>query len=258
MYGEEADYCLRAPGRVVLAPGAARSATRSATPPGRRRSRAAALLARAQPPRQRSAAPAAAGAWREPVAASAAFDLLTLAQVRRLRRGRAPSLRGWREGLRRDAPRAARAPPRRAPAAAARGWSACARRVAQQRRLWAACEPAGGSPARRAARGLPDAPAIHGRDRLHGIPGDFAVHVCPACGSGRTLPLVPTEQLGALYPERLQRLRAARQPAAARRGDRRCSAGATGARSGARRSPRCCGARRAGCSTSAAAAATSA
>ena len=49
--------------------------------------------------------------------------------------------------------------------------------------------------------GLPDAPAIHGRDRLHGVPGDFAVHVCPACGSGRTLPLMPTEQLGALYPQ---------------------------------------------------------
>ena len=59
----------------------------------------------------------------------------------------------------------------------------------------------GASPARRAAARLPDAPAIHGRDRLHGIPGDFAVHVCPACGSGRTLPLVPTERLGELYPQ---------------------------------------------------------
>lgn len=49
--------------------------------------------------------------------------------------------------------------------------------------------------------GLPDAPAIHGRDRLHGVPGEFAVHVCPACGSGRTLPLVPTERLGELYPQ---------------------------------------------------------
>jgi SAM-dependent methyltransferase len=47
---------------------------------------------------------------------------------------------------------------------------------------------------------LPGAPAIRGRDRLHGIPGEFDVHVCPACGSGRTLPAVPTERLGELYP----------------------------------------------------------
>ena len=47
---------------------------------------------------------------------------------------------------------------------------------------------------------LPSAPAIRGRDRLHGIPGEFDVHVCPACGSGRTLPAVPTERLGELYP----------------------------------------------------------
>jgi SAM-dependent methyltransferase len=47
---------------------------------------------------------------------------------------------------------------------------------------------------------LPDAPALRGRDRLHGIPGEFDVHVCGACGSGRTLPEVPTERLGELYP----------------------------------------------------------
>ena len=47
---------------------------------------------------------------------------------------------------------------------------------------------------------LPAAPAIRGRDRLHGIPGEFDVHVCSACGSGRTVPLVPTERLGELYP----------------------------------------------------------
>lgn len=47
---------------------------------------------------------------------------------------------------------------------------------------------------------LPDAPAIRGRDRLHGIPGEFDVHVCTGCGSGRTLPAVPTERLGDLYP----------------------------------------------------------
>jgi SAM-dependent methyltransferase len=48
---------------------------------------------------------------------------------------------------------------------------------------------------------LPPEPAIVGRDRLHGLPGEFAVHVCGGCGSGRTLPLVPTERLGELYPQ---------------------------------------------------------
>ena len=48
---------------------------------------------------------------------------------------------------------------------------------------------------------LPQAPAIRGSDRLHGIPGDFAVHVCGGCGSGRTVPIVPTERLGDLYPQ---------------------------------------------------------
>jgi SAM-dependent methyltransferase len=48
---------------------------------------------------------------------------------------------------------------------------------------------------------LPDEPAILGADRLHGIPGDHAVHVCAACGTGRTTPVVPTERLGELYPD---------------------------------------------------------
>jgi SAM-dependent methyltransferase len=48
---------------------------------------------------------------------------------------------------------------------------------------------------------LPPVPAIRGSDRLHGIPGAFAVHVCAACGSGRTAPQVPTERLGELYPD---------------------------------------------------------
>jgi SAM-dependent methyltransferase len=42
--------------------------------------------------------------------------------------------------------------------------------------------------------------SICGVDRLHGIPGEFAVAVCRVCGSGRTLPLVSTEELHALYP----------------------------------------------------------
>jgi SAM-dependent methyltransferase len=44
-------------------------------------------------------------------------------------------------------------------------------------------------------------PLLHGVDRLHGTPGDFRVGVCQSCGSARTLPLVPSERLGELYPE---------------------------------------------------------
>jgi SAM-dependent methyltransferase len=47
---------------------------------------------------------------------------------------------------------------------------------------------------------LQEAPAIRGSDRLHGIAGGFTVHVCGTCGSGRTLPHVPTERLAELYP----------------------------------------------------------
>jgi SAM-dependent methyltransferase len=39
-----------------------------------------------------------------------------------------------------------------------------------------------------------------GFDRLHGTPGAFEVRVCPACGSGRTFPLVPPEALARFYP----------------------------------------------------------
>lgn len=47
---------------------------------------------------------------------------------------------------------------------------------------------------------LPATPAIRGRDRLHGIPGEFVVHICGWCRSGRTLPYVAAECLGELYP----------------------------------------------------------
>ena len=43
-------------------------------------------------------------------------------------------------------------------------------------------------------------PSIRGHDRLHHIPGDFSVSICPACGSGRTSPYVRTEDLHTLYP----------------------------------------------------------
>lgn len=42
--------------------------------------------------------------------------------------------------------------------------------------------------------------ALRGRDNLHGLPGGFAVALCPECGSGRTLPVLPPDELGDLYP----------------------------------------------------------
>jgi SAM-dependent methyltransferase len=42
--------------------------------------------------------------------------------------------------------------------------------------------------------------ALRGGDRLHGLPGEFEVAVCRECGSGRTLPPLPPEALGELYP----------------------------------------------------------
>jgi 2-polyprenyl-3-methyl-5-hydroxy-6-metoxy-1,4-benzoquinol methylase len=43
-------------------------------------------------------------------------------------------------------------------------------------------------------------PQVHGRDRLLGTPGSFAVAQCENCASGRTFPLLSDEELGALYP----------------------------------------------------------
>jgi len=43
-------------------------------------------------------------------------------------------------------------------------------------------------------------PTLSSPDRLHGVPGTFEVARCPACGSGRTLPVVPEAGLGAFYP----------------------------------------------------------
>ncbi|MGI8715026.1 MAG: class I SAM-dependent methyltransferase [Solirubrobacteraceae bacterium] len=42
-------------------------------------------------------------------------------------------------------------------------------------------------------------PALVARDRLHSIPGSWAVHECRACGSGTTLPLAREADLGAFY-----------------------------------------------------------
>jgi SAM-dependent methyltransferase len=43
-------------------------------------------------------------------------------------------------------------------------------------------------------------PALRGRDRLHGLPGVFDVHLCPSCGSGVTAPPMPASELGRFYP----------------------------------------------------------
>jgi GT2 family glycosyltransferase len=97
MYGEEADYCLRVPGRIVLHPGSAvrheqghaagplRSATRLYWPSRNRLVNAARHL----PP----------VALAKSVAASAAFDLVTVVQTRDRAAARAIA-RGWRDGLR--------------------------------------------------------------------------------------------------------------------------------------------------------------
>jgi SAM-dependent methyltransferase len=39
-----------------------------------------------------------------------------------------------------------------------------------------------------------------GRDRMHAVPGSWAIHRCSSCGSGTTLPLVQEVELGAFYP----------------------------------------------------------
>jgi GT2 family glycosyltransferase len=97
MYGEEADYCLRERGRIVLDPrsairheqghasGPLRSATRLYWPSRNR----LLLAARHLPP-----------LWlTKSIASSAAFDLVTLAQARDRETARA-IVRGWRDGLR--------------------------------------------------------------------------------------------------------------------------------------------------------------
>lgn len=43
--------------------------------------------------------------------------------------------------------------------------------------------------------------AIHGVDRLEGLPGEFSVEICPKCGTGRTYPVVSELELAAFYPE---------------------------------------------------------
>jgi GT2 family glycosyltransferase len=131
MYGEEADYCLRVPGRIVLDPrsairheqghaaGPLRSTTRLYWP-----SRNRLLVAARHLP-----LPALA----KSVAASAAFDLVTLAQARNGTAAKAIA-RGWRDGLRgMAAERRARGPRERK--AAARRLVSFREALREQRRL---------------------------------------------------------------------------------------------------------------------------
>jgi GT2 family glycosyltransferase len=131
MYGEEADYCLRAPGRVMLdarsglrhnlgqAAGPPRSTVRLYWPSRNRLVNAA-----------RHLPPSALG---RSVAVSAAFDLVTLAQVRR-REALGAVVRGWVDGLRAmRRERSARTHAERREAAAR--LTPLRRAVAQQRRL---------------------------------------------------------------------------------------------------------------------------
>jgi SAM-dependent methyltransferase len=48
---------------------------------------------------------------------------------------------------------------------------------------------------------LPEAALLDGVDRLHGKPGRFCVRVCSRCGSGRTVPLLRSDELEPLYAQ---------------------------------------------------------
>jgi SAM-dependent methyltransferase len=43
-------------------------------------------------------------------------------------------------------------------------------------------------------------PRLRGRDRLHGLPGEFDVATCGSCGAGATLPPATPDELGRFYP----------------------------------------------------------
>ena len=212
MYGEEADYCLRAPRPRRAAPGARDPPRASGTPPARR---ARCRGSTTRPATGSSTPPATCRRWRmaRAVAASAAFDLLTLAQVRRLdavARHRARLAR--RACARCRASAGARRPDERRRRRRA-GSSACARPSPSSAGS-DACERRR-SPARRAAAAAARRRRSAARDRLHG--DRRASSTCTsaaACGSGRTRPLVPTERLGELYPQGYNAYALPAQPAA--------------------------------------------
>lgn len=45
-----------------------------------------------------------------------------------------------------------------------------------------------------------DRPALDGIDRLYDVTGTFQIAICPNCGAGNTVPVVPTEDLSLFYP----------------------------------------------------------
>jgi len=97
MYGEETDYCLRVDGRIVLHP---RSAIRHEHGHAAGPARSATRLYWGSRNRLLNAARHLPGpALAKAVVTSAAFDVLTLVQVRRLDAARAVA-GGWRDGVR--------------------------------------------------------------------------------------------------------------------------------------------------------------
>src|ERR1700744_3458389 len=47
---------------------------------------------------------------------------------------------------------------------------------------------------------LAPGPALVAPDRVHRIPGRWAIHRCARCGAGTTLPIVAEPELGSFYP----------------------------------------------------------
>jgi N-acetylglucosaminyl-diphospho-decaprenol L-rhamnosyltransferase len=141
MYGEEADYCLRVPGRVVLHPGSAsRHESGHASGPHQSPLR---LYWSSRNRLLNAARHLSAPALVTSVLASGAFDVMTLAQARS-RPALSAIARGWRDGLRLMAgERRARPPQERREAT--RQLASFREALAEQRRLgrlgWAGRAP---------------------------------------------------------------------------------------------------------------------
>jgi len=131
MYGEEADLALRVPGRIVLHPGSAiRHHHGAAAGPARSRTR---LYWGSRNRLVNASRHLPAGALARAIVASAAFDALTLAQLRS-GESLAAVAAGWRDGLRLlPGERHARDPEERQ--RAVRRLASFSEAVAQQRRL---------------------------------------------------------------------------------------------------------------------------
>ncbi len=246
MYGEEADYCLRAPGRVVLHPGAAirhdmghaagpaRSLPRLYHPARNRLVNAARHL----PPLAHGARRGGLGGVRRAHARAGAAS----------GRGRAPCCAAGCEGLRaiRRERRARRPDERRRPRA---GWSACARPW-RSSAVWDACEPGaalacpacgGGCPTRPRSTAATGSTASRVSSRSTSARRAGAGGRCRSCRPSGSASSIRRDTTPTRLPDN-PLLRAAATGAVPL---------AVLARAAARRrSPRCCAARRAGCSMS--------